>query len=127
MMRWPLLALHDAPECSSMVAGLRRMDEFFDRLATALAPLVTQDPGSTWIDQSCSPLGRNRHCAIVRRRIDEAQPGTDCGAYRIGRRHLLSVAALREEMRRLAIPLRKTEAPEPDHAAQLRAKLRGVR
>jgi hypothetical protein len=46
------------------------------------------------VDQRGSPLGRNRHCAAVRRRIDEGKPG----AWIVGRKYLLSVEALREEL-----------------------------
>jgi hypothetical protein len=88
-----------------------------------------------WIDQRDTPLGRNTHCAVVRRRLAEAAPGEDVGALRIRRRYLLTTVALREEMRRLSMappPARKQPAPAPavelsSHSAILRAKLRAVR
>jgi hypothetical protein len=46
------------------------------------------------IDQRGSPLGRNRHCAAVKRRVFEGKPG----AWVVGRRCLLSAEALREEL-----------------------------
>lgn len=49
---------------------------------------------SDWIDQKGSALGRNRHCAAVRRRIGEGMPG----ASKVGDRYLLSPDALREEL-----------------------------
>jgi hypothetical protein len=111
------------------------MEDFFDRLATALAARVAGDIRDEWIDQQHTPLGRNRHCAVVRRRIAEAEPGSDPGAQRIGRRYLLTTTALREEMRRYSMaPVRKPPAPaapaapaNDSHVSLLRAKLRAVR
>jgi hypothetical protein len=107
-------------------------EDFFSRLVAAMAP---RDASEEWIDQRATPLGRNTHCAVVRRRIAEAAPGEDVGALRIRRRYLLTTVALREEMRRLSMaapPVRKPPAPAApaaasEHSEILRAKLRAVR
>lgn len=94
-----------------------------------------------WVDQVASPLGRNVHCAAVRRRIAEAAQGADPGAAVTRsataprRRYLLSPAALREEVAReqpAPKPPRKArpreDEPAPDsYRARLLAKLRAVR
>ena len=48
------------------------------------------------VEQGASPLGSRRHCAAVRGRLDHGEPG----AAIVGRRHLLSAAALAEELGR---------------------------
>jgi hypothetical protein len=48
------------------------------------------------VDQKHSPLGSRRHCAAVRRRRAEALGGAEI----IGKRHLLTRAALAEELDR---------------------------
>lgn len=101
--------------------GAQRMDELLSRFVADVASMLETasevlakakrtDDLSGWIDQrdERNTLGRNRLCAAARRRIDEAKPGEDPGARKIGRRYLLSPEALREEsMRHL------TERPGP--------------
>jgi hypothetical protein len=72
------------------------------------------------IDQAASPLGKKRHCAIVRRRLAEGLPG----AAIIGRRHLLSADALEAELQRLSLPTKKPKSATV--ADELRAELRLV-
>jgi hypothetical protein len=71
----------------------------------------------TWLDQAGSPLGSRRHCAAVRRRVAQ---GLD-GAAIVGRRHLLSPAALAETMR--APKPKKSQQPS-DPVARARERLR---
>jgi hypothetical protein len=65
-------------------------DVIADRVADRL--LMGSRPG--WIDQGVSPLGRRRHCAVVRRRIAESAGG----AAIIGRRFILSAETLAAEI-----------------------------
>src|SRR4030095_10283982 len=48
-----------------------------------------------YVDQSRSPLGK-KHCKVVRRRLAEGKDG----AAKIGRVHILSHEALKEELQR---------------------------
>jgi hypothetical protein len=90
------------------------MDELLSRFVSEIASVLetasevlaaaSRNDVSDWIDQNDkrSTLGRNIHCAAVRRRMKEAKSGEDPGARKKGRRYLLSPEALREEgMRRL--------------------------
>lgn len=72
------------------------MDEFLQRLAEALVPRIKAEVerSSVWVCQTDSPLGRNRHCAAVKRRLAEGLEGASL----IGRKCLLTPEALREEM-----------------------------
>lgn len=118
----------------------KRDDDFFARLAEAIAPRLADELRGVagWIDQRNTPLGRNTHCAAVRRRLAEAQPGEECGAMIGGTKsaplYKLSPRAVREELSGLGpVPLRKTRGAEPApdstraHLARLEAKLRGLR
>jgi hypothetical protein len=71
-----------------------------------------------WVDQVASPLGRRRHCAAVKRRIAIG----DGSAAIVGRRHLLSDAALSEELATLSSRPRAAAAKETT-ASRLRARL----
>jgi len=120
----------------------RHDDDFFTRLADELAPRLAAELRGVamWVDQRDTPLGRNTHCAAVRRRLAEAKPGEDCGAMiggtRSDPRYMLSPRALREELRGHGpIPgMRKTRpdndaAPDSSrtHLKRLEDKLRGLR
>jgi hypothetical protein len=72
------------------------LSEILHELAKFLAPLVKAEIGSSavWVSQKESPLGRNRHCAAVKRRIAEGSGG----ATKLGNRCLLTAEALKEEM-----------------------------
>lgn len=108
------------------------MDEFFRRMAEELAPLVAQHMGApaSWIDQKDSPLGRNRHCAAVKRMVAEGKDG----AAIVGRRCLLTPAALKDEMQRRMIhpkPPVKADPPVPKSEEdvmcdELRARVRSA-
>ncbi|HEY6056197.1 MAG TPA: hypothetical protein VIU86_19865 [Gaiellaceae bacterium] len=52
------------------------------------------------VEQSGSPLGRNRHVAAVKRRLAQGKGG----AHIVGRRHLLTREALQEELDRKSQP-----------------------
>lgn len=71
-----------------------------------------------WIDQQTSPLGRRRHVAAVRKRVEN---GGD-GAALVGRRALLSNAALAEELASISAPRKTNDEPTGGPEA-LRAKL----
>jgi hypothetical protein len=90
-----------------------------DALAKALAPHVAREvvallreESAGMIDQSGSPLGRKRHCAIVRARVGAGTPG----AAIVGRRHLLSKEALDFEL--AALSKRKAKPAAPPVEAQ---------
>jgi len=72
-----------------------------------------------WIDQRQSPLGPRRHCRAVRRLVTEGSRE----AAIVGRRQLLSQAALTAE---LARPVTKQTVTKPSVADELRAELRLV-
>jgi hypothetical protein len=63
-----------------------------------------------WVDQVSSPLGRRRHVAAVKRRIDRGLEG----AAMVGRRALLSAAALEEELALLSKGPVKAKATKAD-------------
>lgn len=58
---------------------------------------ASSPPGAAWQSQKGSPLGR-KHCRVVRERM--ARGGE--GAAQVGRKHLLSPEALREELGRFS-------------------------
>ena len=109
--------------------------ELLAEVLERFADLVAERLGAgAFVDQRDSPLGRNRHCAAVRRRMAEAKPG----ASKIGRRYLLSREAMMEELRGSLhvdgavhdFPGERTAKPEPppgSHRGKLLAKLRRVR
>ena len=76
---------------------------FIDQVAERVAAIVLRElRGSelaAMVDQKASPLGSKRHCAAVRRRLDTSMPG----AAKVGRRHLLSPAALSEELAAVSV------------------------
>lgn len=74
---------------------------------------------SEWVDQSQSALGKRRHCAAARRVVAEGGQ-----AAIIGRRHLLSPAAIRAELERLTKRTgQKHQSPAGSAASELRAQL----
>ena len=72
-----------------------------------------------WIDQRQSPLGPRRHCRAVAARIASGSPG----AVVVGRRQLLSQAALAEDLARGAS---KKQPAKASIADELRSELRLV-
>jgi len=101
----------------------------FDALARQVAIYVVQElrAGDCGMhDQTASPLGRRRHCAATRRRTAAGDPG----AAVVGRRHLLSDAALAEELQSITTKAkpRKPAAPKPPSVrAELEAELGALR
>lgn len=71
-----------------------------------------------WVDQAASPLGRRRHVTAVRRRTAAG----DAGAAMVGRRALLSAAALEQELAALSARPKKAE-PEATGPDALRRRL----
>lgn len=76
--------------------------------AEVVAALGGRGSHQGWIDQTQSPLGAKLHCAAVRRRKAEGKGGAEIK----GRKHLLTSAALEEEMVHSPKPgLRKASGP----------------
>jgi len=103
-----------------------------DDAVAAFARLVAQEVvrelrsgPSDLISQAVSPLGKRRHCAAVRARVNRGDPG---GAI-VGRVFYLTPEALREELAKGRAPKRraggvKSIAAAPrDELAALRAEL----
>lgn len=95
-----------------MSEDLTKALEIFARVPAPLvarevvAQLRSGDVGM--IDTVSSPLGRKRHCAVVRRLVASGTPG----AAIVGRRHLLSRELLDKELARLSSkPQRVREKP----------------
>lgn len=109
------------------------------RVAFAKAQLIArlvrrelQGDDPSQIDQSNTKLGRNTHILAVKRRLQEAlDQGRDRGAFRKGRRYLLTQEAHAEEMGlRFGPSVRKREpelAPADDAESQLVERLRARR
>jgi hypothetical protein len=101
------------------------LEEFLQRLAEELAPRIKaeREKSSVWVSQKDSPLGRNRHCAAVKRRISEGLEG----AALIGRKCLLTADALREEMQAhhglVARPLAKVAAASKENVPPIVARV----
>lgn len=106
-------------------AGLQ---PFVDGIAKRIAHFILKaikgtDNAADFVDQWSSPLGPRNHCAAVRRRIGERKPGADI----VGRRHLLSPEALREELSRQTERRSSTvPAGEPDPLEHLERRLSGL-
>lgn len=83
---------------------LEQMALQLDRIEAKLAkcgPLDDRVP--EMVDQRDSPLGRRRHCAIVRKRRADGDPS----AAIVGRKHLLTRAALTEELHLVSLASNK--------------------
>ena len=92
------------------------LNQLLDELAERLAARVVErlravEPGM--VEQGASPLGTRRHCAAVRRRLDHGEPG----AAIVGRRHLLSAAALAQELGRTSALRPRPKQQAGDSAA----------
>lgn len=79
--------------------------DFLDVIAERVAERIISrlrdgEPGMQ--HQHASPLGPRRHCAAVRRRLTKGEAGASI----VGRKHLLSPAALAEELQRTRRPLK---------------------
>jgi len=106
----------------------------FGAAVELLADLVAErvvrrlrDDRNGWIDQSASPLGSRRHCAVVRRRVAAG----DSGACKVGRRFLLTQEALAEELTASGAHSRKNRSLKETLASssvteRLQSKLRLV-
>lgn len=93
-------------------------EEALDALAAALLPRLEKllrGTDATPIDQRSSPLGPRRHCAAVRARIAAGKPGASV----VGRRFLLSPAALSDELAARGAVVRPKPAAKPDPLAEL--------
>lgn len=92
-------------------------------LAPAIADLVVARLGAgsvDLIDQFGSPLGQRRHCAAVTRLLNAGQ----AGAARVGRRALLTPAALQAELNLLSKrPARVRAKAAVDRFAEFREVL----
>jgi len=93
-------------------------------LADVLETESSEPAVVVWIDQTTSPLGRRRHCATVRRRLEQGLPG----AVVVGRAHRLTREALDEELTavsRAHVPTR-VETESPTVVDELQRELRLV-
>jgi len=106
----------------SMAAWVAEIADLEGRLAMARTRLIArlvrkelagEDP--SLIDQSMSDLGRNKHIEAVRRRMAAVPPQP--GAFKRGRRYLLTQEAYAEELGLQGRPdVAKASAPPPDDA-----------
>jgi hypothetical protein len=100
------------------------LDELAARVAAQVVERLRGPAPADMVPQEASPLGRRRHCAAVRRRLAAGSGG----AAVVGRRHLLSAEAIREELERASKRARATEAsPVAGIREQLERELRMVR
>jgi len=76
-------------------------------LARALKDELRAGKDPAWLDQHASALGNRRHCSAARRRITEGAGGAE----HIGRRWLLTPAAIDEELARSRL---RRAAPDKD-------------
>lgn len=109
------------------MSGLEALvDELAERVAAIVLDRLRAGACPGWVDQASSPLGRRRHCSVVRCR----QARGEAGASIVGRRHLLSAEALAEELGRAtgegAAPAAKASGVREELAREL-AQLRIVR
>lgn len=103
-------------------------EQFLERLANLVADRVVQKlraANDDMIGQEQSPLGRRRHCAAVQRRVAAGL----AGAAIVGRRHLLTQAALNEELSRPGRTAKESATPkeEPNIADELSAAIAQVK
>lgn len=75
---------------------LEQIEARLERIETRLAKCGPVYGDMGLVDQQHSDLGRRKHCAVVRRRIGEGEDG----AFIVGKRHLLTPEAYREELER---------------------------
>lgn len=93
-------------------------EDALQALARLIAPIVAREvvrelragDHDGMVDQVASPLGRRRHCAAVRRRVQRGE----AGAAIVGRRHLLSREALEVELATASKRSRPRKAPAPE-------------
>ena len=95
---------------------LQHFRTFREALAKDIAADVRELRAGEWLDQTHSPLGRNRHVRCAKRRISEGK----ADALHTGGLWLLTRAAIDQEIARInaeepprALRLAKTE-PEPE-------------
>jgi len=106
------------------VTLLEQLAEVLEAAARRARELAAEERAERrdWLDQRQSPLGPKRHCAAVKRLVAAGDPG----AALVGRRHLLSAAALAQELGRASQP--KGAKPEATGVrAQIEQELRLVR
>lgn len=92
-----------------MIGILEQMAAALERIELRLAKCDA--PGAEpMVDQQHSALGRRRHCAAVRRRRNGGQHGAEI----VGKKHLLTRAALAEELERCSVRSTQANDIEPD-------------
>jgi len=102
------------------------LEQLMDELANRVADVVIErlrGPATDLVDQHGSPLGNRRHIRAVRRRMASGQSG----ASRVGRRYLLTLAALGEELEGRVASHRASGPERTDVRAELEAELRLIR
>jgi hypothetical protein len=96
-----------------------------EEIATRLAKKLRAD-NAGWVPQEKSDLGRRKHCAAVRRRMEEGRADATI-VIRDGRKvYLMSPEAFLEELTRprAKAKLRVSEPVEEDPVTSIRARVR---
>jgi hypothetical protein len=88
---------------------LEQMASDIRDILAALAKCPAPVASEPMVDQQHSALGRRRHCAAVRRRRAEGADGAEI----VGKKHLLSRAALAEELARCSLASTRANDIEP--------------
>ncbi len=92
-----------------MTGILEQMASDIRDIKAALALAKCAAPPIEMVDQQHSALGRRRHCAAVRRRRAEGAGGAEI----VGKKHLLTRAALAEELARCSQTSSRANDIEP--------------
>jgi hypothetical protein len=109
----------------SKVASANALHDVLVTFASLVAREVVRElrsGPSDLIPQATSPLGKRRHCAAVRARVQRG----DSGGCIVGRVYYLTPAALQEELAKGKVPKRRATATATaprDELAELRAEL----
>ena len=106
-----------APSLLDAAAAHRTLAAFYEAQAAAQAPQRADE----WIAQRGSVLGNRRHIAAVRRRVAAGLEG----ARIVGRRYLLTRAAIDAELGSVTATRALVGEPAVDELASLRARLEG--
>jgi hypothetical protein len=101
---------------------LTNLVQEFARIVAREIVAIQRERQSEMIDQNSSPLGVRRHCSAVRRRLACSKPG----AAILGRKHLLSSAALDEELKGLAPKSGLSSQTKSTIAEELADSLRSI-
>ena len=107
--------MSQSPDLTDLIRG-------FARIVAHEIVTIQREGQSEMVDQNSSPLGARRHCSAVRRRLASGKTG----AAIVGRKHLLSSAALDEELRGITPKSGLTAQPKSSIAEELEQSLRSI-